>query len=64
LTGKALAGIPKITRRYLVWKIERKGANYDDNCLLCNFLFILCLLGVGGAAGAEAEAVQEADGGR
>ncbi len=28
----------------MVWKIERKAANYDDNCVLCNLLFILCLL--------------------
>ncbi len=40
------------------------GVSYDDNRLLCNLLFIFCLLGAGGAAGAEAEAVQEADGGR
>jgi hypothetical protein len=40
------------------------GVSYDDSCLLRNSIFILCLLGAGGAAGAEAEAVQEADGGR
>jgi hypothetical protein len=41
LAEKALAGILKITRRYSVWKIDRKAANYDDNSLLCNLLFIL-----------------------